>query len=753
MDYINTNFVFLRDLEEIDAHINALSEQKLNITKAIKAKTNARNLNGPDAAQCEALVHAVQDLSGSESIEAVDQLVKNFGDVKILREIRGALQKKLELERENAVLIRAADIESRLNQLSESSPVEEFNAASIAISDIHDESLEKTLRSQLKLVSEPRKAVLQAELTKALEKVKWLAPHEKVTIPAADFKLISSKFTELVDLEALNSIPEYPESWFALQVLLHPFILRFNYHFNQNTETNKISRPEWALNYVETFFSDNHAVLELAIGDAFSKHNRIGIFEVLTAILIPLRDKLTQMLSIINTNIEKSSSEGDTAALDRDGRLLSHLIFETASFDQRLRKNYKYNPFIEVSLAARPHKWAGLTGDILATDGSESSAVNNWLNLEFRLAKSRFETDIVGASNAFEIDYEFNASSDNPSDVLKPSYSAFALVKLFDNLTTHFKSLSIVKYQLKYVSKIQLVLLDDYYNALEKEFRQFNESLSSKLISNFLSGTIKPDSNNAAQTIATNGLKGLEILTGLYCSIKFVIESMEDWSTELVYIQLWNMFCSLSDTKDRDNSIFGATIVQYHGLLDKVIEKYTDFFRREIRGTLKEYVNSCSWIIDDDMKKNNQPSTQLSNFILILPSYMSFLKRSLPELDYFLVSSKVCDSYARVLQEYVISNNQFNKNGLSQLKVDLECLSSYMADYLLMSTNYKYSNIENRNYKRLMQSVKMMEHFDATTAKLLKRNPDSNNDIRAEFTDGLDCLSDNDLRDLLFRIV
>lgn len=752
MDYINSNFVSLRDLEDIDAHINKLSERKLELTKAISEKADANQQSAPINTQAEDLVDTLRQLDTLGSIETVGQLQEKYGDIAVLSALRQTIEKKKDLEKENAILLQAIKVESELDLLKGSSSVEEFTQVAKEIDEIADEELRSELRLSFETAMEPLKSSLANKLKLELDEIKWLAPQEKVKIPAEKFKLITKTFAQLINLQALNQIPEYPQTWFGLDVLLSPFFVRFKYHFNQANETNKISRPEWALNYLETFLSEQYAVLELVIGSTFSKHGRLAIFEVITALLIPIREKLSQMVLLINANIEKASAEGVSASLDRDGRLLSHLIFETASFDQRLRKNYKYNPLIESLNQAPSKKWTGLTGDVLISSNGENNAVNNWLNLEFRLANSRFDNDIVGASNAFEIDYEFNASSDKPNDVLKPSYSAYALVKLFDNLTTHFKSLSVAKYQLKYVSKIQLALLDDYYNSLEKKFRQFNESLGLKLIANFLPGSVKNDANNTTQEITTNGLKGLEILTGLYCLIKFVIEKMEEWSTELVYIQLWNVYNSISPAKESEGSIFGATIVQYNALLEKVLGKYGEFFQREIRGVLKEYVNSCSWIIEEDTSKN-QPSTQLTNFIMIIPSYMSYLRRSLPEIDYFLVSSKACDAYATIIRDYVISNNQFNKNGLEQLKIDLKCLNDYMNDYLLIDTSFKYSNSGNRSYKKLVQSVEMMSHFDASTAKLLKKNMESNNDIRAEFADGLDYLTDNNLRDLLFRIV
>lgn len=748
MEYINTNFVSLRDLEDIDTRINELSERKLLISSAIKSKT-ANDVVPKEEVPgiaIEGLVQAIKGmLASSPSLESVENLIRQNGELAVLRELRQHTISKNQLETRCLALKDAAAVEAQL-ETADPADSSVLGEISKSIAQIQDSAIQSTLSAQLNNIIDSRKSSLVSALLLLLADIKWLSPSEKVLIPSQKLKEIVANFTALVDLQAVRGVPEYPNVWWAVEVLVQPFVMRFNYHFNQSTETNKISKPEWALSFVESFFGDNMASLELVVGNAFVKHNRIGPFEVLTAALVPVREKLLKMAYMLNDNIDEYKNDEDSTSLERNGRLLSHLIFETTSFDQRLRHIYKYNPHITDLNQAPQKKWMGLTGDILLAEHGDSLPVNNWLALELRLANKRFSTEIIGASNAFEIDYEFDASSNG---VLKPSYSAYALVKLFDNLTTHFKTLTIVKYQLKYVSNIQLTFLDEYLEALEKSFGQFQVSLRLKLISNFLPSAGKADTNSAP-AIISNGLKGLEILTGLYCLIKFVAERMEEWSEDLVFIQLWNSYKSFAASKVEEDSIFDSALKQYSSLLLRVFNKYEEFFRKEVRGALKEYVNSCVWTIETP---KNQPSPQLSNFITILPAYMSYLKRSLPEVDYFLVSSKVCDTFASVLHEYVITNNKFNKNGVEQLKQDFDCMVGFVSDILLLDPESKFSNAGNRNYNKVKQSIELMGRFDATTAKVLKTQFSSAGDIREEFENKLDCLSDHDCNDLLHRIV
>lgn len=751
MDFLNANFVSLKDLESIDDYVNLLSDQKLGISRAIEGAigVDPHQITTEENVNIERLLTSIQQLSADGNESIVNNLIEHNGALKVLVDLKEAVVEKTALQTDNALLKDAALLETTILSLSDASEISELLEVSQKVVEFEGTAVGHTLSEELTQVIQDRKENLMLKLKPILELIKWLAPKESVSIPSKTLKEISSTFSQLVDLQTAEQIPEYPETWWGLDVLLHPFMVRFNYHFNQQNETNKISRPEWALQFVETFLFDIMPVLELVIGNSFRKHGRIGVMEVLTAALVPVRSKLLKMVQVINENIMRSGDDG--AALERNGRLLSHLIFETTSFDQRLRSAYKYNPYITDFKEAPKRKWVGLTGDILLDKNEESTAVTNWLNLELRLAKQRFDKDIMGALNAFDIDFEYNASSKQP-DILKPSYSAYALVKLFDNLTSHFKTLSIVKYQLKYVSDIQLTFLDEYLGALQKQFGHFNESLSLKLISNFLPGTVKADTPSASHSVISNGLKGLEILSGIYCLLKYVIEQMQEWSEDLLFIQLWNSYRSLSAKKETENSIFGSAISQYTNLLNKVATRYADFFMREIRDAFKEYVNSCTWT-SADTEVRTLPSPQLSALTSIIPTYMAYLQRTLPEIDYFLVASKVCDSYFTVVHDYIITNNKFTKSGLKMLQIDMDYLGEYLSAPLLIDPQCKYSNAGNRQYKRVLQSIEMMEHFDGAAAKLMKRDVESNDTVRSQFDDQLDCLGENDIRDLLFRIV
>ena len=90
------------------------------------------------------------------------------------------------------------------------------------------------------------------QFQETLKENKWL---NNSSIPNQALTLISKQFNELICLQSIVLIPAYPETWWGLDLLLEPIITRFNYHFNSvNKETNKLSKPEWALDFLENFY-------------------------------------------------------------------------------------------------------------------------------------------------------------------------------------------------------------------------------------------------------------------------------------------------------------------------------------------------------------------------------------------------------------------------------------------------------------------------------------------------------------------
>lgn len=718
MDYINTHFADLLDLDDIDKHILLLSERKALVDDHL-----ARRAAGvPHVShRAQALVQALSEVDPDSGPAAIDALIAEYGDQHVLVELRQTLESQAKLQASAAALAKALALEEEISALDATSPVEKIAGLVAAVSGLEDGKA--ALEAQLQAIIHEKRHHLAAALAESLPP-KWLSEPSQI----ANLKEVSRLTKDLVDLQACLGVPKYPEVWWALEALLDPFYARFHYHFREAPETSKPSKPEWAFQYAEQFLEKLLPVL-LLVADVFSAHHAISTYEIITAVLKPVREKVLVLASMLSTDIDN----------EKHGRLLSHLIFETATFDQRLRTTYKYNP--HMVLPQPPvKKWAGLVGDLMLEDKRESSTVATWLAFELRLAKERFDNDIVAPANAFEIDLEYDATATHPEAVIRPTYLAFALTKLFDTLTLHFQTIGIVKIQLRYVLQIQLVFLDQYLSELNSRLGVFDESWGAKLILNLRPG--KNDSTNVAQAATSHGLAALKILAGSHCLIRFLVSKLYEWADDLVFVQLW------THCDDKDQLIFDSAIRDYNALLAKVQVKYMEFFRKEVRGAMKAYVNDAHWEED-----HNGALPALIGFTITVPAYMLYLKRVLPETDFLLVSSQALDAYAHVVTKYIITNHQFSKHALAQLWTDLEYLESCMREPLLLSSDLRYNNATHKGLRRVSQSIEMMRHFDAEGAKMLKKLFDGGQTVRKQFSHALDALSANEILDLLFRIV
>ena len=169
------------------------------------------------------------------------------------------------------------------------------------------------------------------------------------------------------------------------------------------------------------------------------------MYEIISAFLKPVRLKMCHMADSIVVAIELRPEKNNN-------RLLIHLIFELVRFDQVLRSVYLYNPFVDLRNKAPIQEWKGLAGDIL------TGCVDPWLTFEEAWSSRRF-AEIFNNENAWSNDLDFLGN-------FKPTFSAYDIGKLFEVLTVHHQTLSILNYQLKYVLRLQLGLLDKYADEL-----------------------------------------------------------------------------------------------------------------------------------------------------------------------------------------------------------------------------------------------------------------------------------------------
>lgn len=758
--FVNLHFTHAKDLDNVDFQINALETQRNHINAVVKRKMAGDSLDSTQDDSAAAVGRFLDEttaltplLDPKTALLLVEKIRAQYGPVPVLSQLGHLFEDRQRLQKRGDFLKQAAAISAEIESLS--GDISSIEKAHLKLANLSQEVPEAftQLENLLFFKIDASRRHHEKNLSEQLALVKWLSKSvESPSIAPQKLKDIFSSFSTLVELQSIAHKPVYPNSWWAMDVLLGPVTTRFSYHFSSaNKETNKLSKPEWAFNFVETFLAEDLLVVELVVGEILQKKDRITVYEVITTILKPLREKIFGMVHQLSANIARFHD--DEKNLETSGKLLSHLVFEMTSFDQRLRNLYKYNPYIDNFQEAPTKKWAGLSGDVFLNEEGEKLPVSHWLDFEFRLARKQFDREIVAAENAFSIEYDYQISDKETSNqgVLKPTQSAYNLVKLFNNLTSHYRTMGIVKYQLKYVSSIQLKLVDSYCENIKMVLKRFNDSFNLNLMYNFIPGGLA-DATTSVQDLTTNKLKGLEMLTEIYCLCKFVRENLDEWSEELIFIQLWNAVKTVSGKNSSEElTIFDQSMAQYDVLIEKVLKKYEDFFRKEIKNSLKEYVNSSQWNLQLTIG-NTEPSPKLADLLTGVPTYMGFLRKCISEVDYCFISDRITSILSQILQEYILTNNRFSRHGIEQFKTDLHfVVESTKNDLLLVPL--EYSNSANGSFLKLQESVQLVLTVDAQTAKVVRKRYEALGEIRLQFEGGLAHLLDHEMADLLHRIV
>ncbi|ODV78764.1 uncharacterized protein CANTADRAFT_52760 [Suhomyces tanzawaensis NRRL Y-17324] len=759
-DYINSHVTEIEDLSELSLRIAELEQLKQRIAATAQSKVTTDDThNDLDSAHAESCAHkitsvlsyALDEGNHHELLANLEGLKQEFGHLEVIRQLTTLLDAKREKTKAIQLIEAARLIES---QLQPDMSVLDLKLYAQKTKEIDDGStlaseVVQILNLALQQIVDQKRALLEVKLTELNEKSGWYS-NQPAKSPETFFDLPEC-IGELIELQAIMNFPVYPDSWWAVDVMLKPVVTRFNFHYNNNKETNNISKPEWALAFVSLFLDNKAGVLDSHFGEVFNRINKFVLFEVITGILKPLRLKIVSM----EKSLHKIASS-DTASSDdyeRCGRLLTHLIYEVAAFDQKIRNQFHYNPYTEDVNQAPKKKWAGLAGDIFHNQDADSSSVKTWLNFENQLANKTFQSEIINSKQALSIDYDYRGANDeeNLETTLKPTYSAYALVKLMDTLTSHFQTLGIVKYQLKFVSGVQLTMIDKYCEHLGGLFKTLSETYSQSKMMGLIPGGLSSDNKAPTENNTVVGLKSLQGFTEIYCLAKFILNALEKWSLDLIFVQLWNAFKSASSKSQKEDlSIFDSALKQYDQLTTKVLKKIEEFFKKEIRASLKIYVNSSRWDIPET--DDAEASNDLGPLVTVVPKYLKFLEKSVSQYDYHLISDQVVSLISNILYEYIITNHQFTKAGISQFAVDVDYIVSQLHSVLYLDQHRGYSNDENPDFLRLKQSIQFLTDIDAQSAEIYKKSYDFGA-LRKKHGTSLSALSNSDISDLLLRIL
>lgn len=494
------------------------------------------------------------------------------------------------------------------------------------------------------------------QLREFLKEVDW--PKVK-SIPKSKHDRFSEILTKLLITQSTSMIDNYspktPEPLEAFRLLVEPLDLRFQFHFEGDRDTNRSDKPEWVFSHFISVVDEHYDTLSTSVQTALNSTDRFkdrnAVHEFIVALLKPIYRKLDSLFPEISNS----------------PKLLSHLVYETVTFDNQLKEMYFFVPYGN-------DQWRGVSGDMLA----RSDWFEKWLQVERESSVARYK-EIIESDTAFTLDWEVVGPNET-----KPTHSAINLKDLLEGITEHYSSLRSVNYRMRFLLDIQIDIIEKYYEKLRDSIDAF-DSMSSSLVR-----AVGGMSAESAKMVT--GINGLERLCRIYGSLDYIASTLETWGQELFFLELWDDICSLSakkksldrkvaqavdsssatipENEDDEGTLFDETVASYNKLKNRVTLTISSVLKKELQHSMDDYFKTSYWKTDSS-PNSGEISSKLVQPIKVLSKELSFLRSFHTPNDFTLITRAFAADLSRYIWNYIIQSNQFSQYGAQQLSNDI----------------------------------------------------------------------------------
>lgn len=657
--FINESFTSTGDLSKVEATLRHLDQLGVSSEE-----------NGPVAVDesTQSLYSELKSIALAKddvSLQRVDSLLQDHGTSPLFSFTREIVVQKLQLEKEKRQIETFNTIMSKIDALKsthipEGASTEDKELVLLKLTELKQEiiSFNETFSSNSKLILEFQSVIysniynsFQFDLINASKGWENNDPHTPTT---------TVPFEHLLKLQLISTwvklTPGGPEStiW-GMDALVSNFKTKFIFHFEGSGETNRIDKPEFALSYTQNYINKHLPICKSIWNQSFVKS--INGSEItpsfsswfITSILSIVRNKFKSQMDLFKSN----------------GKLLSHLVGELKTFDIELINEFNFIP-------SQNEEWKGLTYDLILSD---ESVWETWLSNEKDFVNFRFQ-EIIDSPQAFNIEYDVLQDGKT-----KPTNSSVNLKNLLESITDNYSNLPIT-FQMKFLSEVQLKLLNFYFTTLK----------------NGLSAL------SFIKTTSVNGVSTLERICRIYCASEFIVEMMTKWDNSMVFIQLWE---SINGGK-LETTFFGSVINGYkNDILAKIPKLITKYFDVQLNRTMKAYFSSHSdWSLGS---YDDSVSPELDQVINSFKSDLQYLSVTISQralIQWKLILSKNITQY---IENNILMSYKFSSEGAVKFQRDVQ--------YLFEELDLVEGNSTNKRLNDILQF-----YIDGTTPSLLSAN-------------------------------
>ncbi|GJN71302.1 hypothetical protein PLICBS_005365 [Purpureocillium lilacinum] len=489
-------------------------------------------------------------------------------------------------------------------------------------------------------------------------------------------KLLDLQMPEIVHSSDVVSLLPF-------DVMAHMFVAEFRFHFLSDKPTSSLQSVSthcfpWFLTTIEKwedFFRDNLGHLLAA-----KFHNTPAASRLVY--LDPVCALVTAMLPVMR---EKVRSVVDGAI--KSPAFFSTFMSQLMTLDDNIRSRFNYD-------GGDPENgWPGLAAEVLADH------FDAWFKMERDFAIERFEK-LLESQDARKIDYDYAVDGK-----MKPTFAAVRVTDLLRAVTTKYERLRRLKHKLRFLTDIQLDILDGYHDRLRGSLEAY-QSITSTL-GRTLHGATRE------QLTALEGTGALETLCKVIGSADHVANTLSEWSDEEFFATLWEelqardtkrkRLSGMSEASEHDGALNRVSSnlgqgSEDSGIFDETVAAYT--MRRKgaeqlLVGALAEshakalrsYLHHVQWttvgetaVLDDPSQLSITP--ELDEPLRILKRNLDFLSRALSTASFRRVWHDALDKLQDTLWNGVLLKQSFTTLGAAQFAHDGAAIFALVDRYI-----------------------------------------------------------------------
>ncbi|TIC68000.1 TPR-like protein [Wallemia mellicola] len=431
----------------------------------------------------------------------------------------------------------------------------------------------------------------------------------------------------------------------VIQSLINPIKLRFTYHFDSDSYTNKLTKPEFYLNFITS---------------SIIKHKRFVSSEIQH--LSPTTDTLSTFVDQIAYLAKDKFTRSIPALLD-NANLLTHTVHHCLKFDHFIHSN---------SLSTSTN----ITNDFL----NNNEWFNSWLDSETKLANQTFQT-IISSKDAWSFIHQRSSQGDDSDDDLslenKPSVnctvSAQRILDLIETITDRYKPLPALHQQASFMIKVQLPLIEKYGSKLTMSLDAF-ESYSSTFIAAMSSVPGSFGEKHKSDQDDTLGSSTLTKLIKIITNSQHFSSKISEWGEEPFFLELWEHFTRVSSQGSFEKTIFSELSTMFITLAQRAQGILVSHTTSSVMLSFNEYLKSRLWNLEVQADKNEY-NQELTRSYSILKHHLDNIHEKLfsgSKLITKVLIKQISYSVKGSIEESILGlRQQFSQSSSQQLLNDV----------------------------------------------------------------------------------